>query len=28
MIEAARRCEGFGFALYVIDSKLIPVRKP
>lgn len=28
MIESARRCDGFNFSLYVIDSKPIPVCKP
>jgi hypothetical protein len=28
MIEAARRCDGHRFSLYVIDSKPIPVCKP
>src|SRR5262249_2460468 len=28
MIESARRCDGFRFSLYAIDSKPIPVCKP
>ena len=28
IIEAARRCDGFHFSLYAIDSKPIPVCKP